>query len=404
MPGSTLAFAVATASAVTATITTAVGIAAATVSLPGVPASARATDLLRLVAVPAFAWAAYRDVRTRRVPNRLWLPLAALGAVLLAWDAAVRLPFDPADRLFALRVAISLGFVVPLSYGFWRIGGFGGADAKAFMTLAVLFPATPVYYLPTTSLPFVAATLGVFSMTVLTNTVLLGLAYPLGIAVRNALAGELSPRMFLAVRQPVERVERAHGRLVEGPDGFDRSGLDLDALRMYLRWRGLDLDTLRRAPDDYREPGSVDETYDPTDGAVAPDGGRPSTDESRTDRGVGDEGGSKDARTGTDGAPVTATAAPDAPSEGTRDAEPADPRDAEPADPWAAAAFLDAVGHDAYGTTPERLREGLEVLATREAVWVSPGIPFIVPTFAGLVIGLTYGDLLVAALGALGVL
>jgi preflagellin peptidase FlaK len=359
MPGSTLAFAVATASAATATITTAVGIAAATVSLPGVPASARATDLLRLVAVPAFAWAAYRDVRTRRVPNRLWLPLAALGAVLLAWDAAVRLPFDPADRLFALRVAISLGFVVPLSYAFWRIGGFGGADAKAFMTLAVLFPATPVYYLPTTSLPFVAATLGVFSMTVLTNTVLLGLAYPLGIAVRNALAGELSPRMVLAVRQPVERVERAHGRLVEGPDGFDRSGLDLDALRMYLRWRGLDLATLRRAPDDYRDPESVDETYDPTDGAVAPDGGRPSTGESRgPDRG----------------------------------------------DPWAAAAFLDAVGHDAYGTTPETLREGLEVLATREAVWVSPGIPFIVPTFAGLVVGLTYGDLLVAALGALGVL
>ena len=35
-------------------------------------------DLLRLVAVPAFAWVAYRDIETRRVPNRTWYPLPAL--------------------------------------------------------------------------------------------------------------------------------------------------------------------------------------------------------------------------------------------------------------------------------------------------------------------------------------
>lgn len=40
-------------------------------------------DLLRLVAVPVFGWAAYRDVKTRRVPNRTWTPLAALAVLLL---------------------------------------------------------------------------------------------------------------------------------------------------------------------------------------------------------------------------------------------------------------------------------------------------------------------------------
>jgi len=38
-------------------------------------------DALRLfVVVPVFAWAALQDVRTRRLPNRLWPPLYAFGA------------------------------------------------------------------------------------------------------------------------------------------------------------------------------------------------------------------------------------------------------------------------------------------------------------------------------------
>ncbi|MFC6726180.1 A24 family peptidase, partial [Halobium palmae] len=38
-------------------------------------------DLLRLLVVPVFAWAAWRDVRTRRLPNRVWAPLVVLGSI-----------------------------------------------------------------------------------------------------------------------------------------------------------------------------------------------------------------------------------------------------------------------------------------------------------------------------------
>jgi archaeal preflagellin peptidase FlaK len=51
------------------------------------PDVASAPDLLRLLSLPIFAWVAYRDVRTRRVPSRTWLPIGALAIVLLAWDA-----------------------------------------------------------------------------------------------------------------------------------------------------------------------------------------------------------------------------------------------------------------------------------------------------------------------------
>ena len=43
-------------------------------------------DLLRLLTLPYFSYVAYRDIRTRRIPNRLWLPLAALAVVLLVWE------------------------------------------------------------------------------------------------------------------------------------------------------------------------------------------------------------------------------------------------------------------------------------------------------------------------------
>jgi preflagellin peptidase FlaK len=325
------------------------------------------SDLLRLLVVPVFAWAAYRDVQTRRLPNVLWYPLAALGAVLLLWDVATRWPLAGfEDRLFLIRVAFSLGFVIPLSYAFWWLGGFGGADAKALMALAVVFPTFPTYTVGSLRLPTVEPLLGVFSMTILTNTVGVALAYPVVLLVRNLLAGDVPsflPMLLLGRRTTVDDLRTEHGRLLETAAGFTRNGVDIDALRMYLRWRGSTLADLRARPDDHRDPGSVEQTFEPTDGAVH--------DGPMTDGGVVAEG-----------------------SEPT--AELSD-------DPWAAERFLDDIDGTAYGTSPESLRAGLELLVARNEVWVSPGLPFVVPMFVGLVVALTYGDLLFGVLALLGV-
>ncbi|MBX0322395.1 prepilin peptidase [Halomicroarcula sp. F13] len=317
-------------------------------------------DLLRLLAVPVFGWAAYRDVKTRRVPNRAWVPLAALAVVLLLWDSYAVLTGPTAGRAFLLRVAISLGFVAPLAYGFWLIGGFGGADAKAFMLVAVLFPVYPVYYLPTAALPLEPSAIGVFSLTILSNTVLAGVVYPLGVAVTNLARGRFSLAMFIGKPVAVEQVPEEYGRLLETTDGFTRSGLDVDALRMYLQWRGATLAEVRADPDAHRDPDSLPRVpNDPGDGSIATDGG----------------------------------VSTDAPEFGT----------AATADPWGAERFLDDIEGSAYGTSPEQLREGLEVLVSEDEVWISPGIPFLVPMFAGLVVSLVYGDVLYALLGLVGV-
>lgn len=270
-------------------------------------------------------------------------------------------PLAVGQRLFFVRVAISLGFVVPLSYAFWYIGGFGGADAKAFMLVAVLFPVYPVYYLPTVALPLQQTAIGVFSLTILSNTVLAGVAYPAAVALGNLARGRLSPAMVIGRPVSVEEVTEEYGRLLESPDGFDRRGLDLDALRMYLRWRDCTLDDIRSDPTRHRLPTSLPRVpNDPGDGSLATDGGEPAADDP-----LAGDGDSVD-------------------------------------DPWGAERFLSDIDHSAYGTSPDQLRDGLEVLTEREEVWVSPGIPFLVPMFVGLVVSLTYGDVLFSLLQAIG--
>lgn len=337
-------------------------------------------DLLRLLSVPILAIAAWRDVRTRRVPNAFWYPLVVIGAVLLAWEWVTFGPGFQRARLIQATI-LSIGIVVPLSYVFWRFGAFGGADAKALMALAVLFPTYPVFYFPREALPLVVSSVGVFSLTVLTNAVFVGLVYPLVLGVRNLLAGDLDHRMLVARPMPWEAAATTHGGLRSAPPDGPK-GLDLDALRMYLRWRRTDLATLRAHPE-LRDPATLpDEPGDPTDGAVHTD----VTGLLGLSRGAGGDGPDQN---GGPSAALTDVESPAATGE-------------EPDDPWGAAAFLASIDSDAYGTSAGQLRAGLDVLVERDHVWVSPGLPFLVPVFFGLLVALTLGDLLIGAVVLLG--
>lgn len=329
-------------------------------------------DLLRVLAVPAFAYGAYRDVETRRVPNWLWPPLLLLGVGCLVWEGwhAAHAPTGYEFHAFVLRSTVSVLLVGGLGAFFYYVpAGFGGADAKAFVAIAVLLPTYPTYYFDGFVLPWAPSNVRVFSLTVLTNALLFGMAYPVYLLGANALRGEFSPVMAVGKRVPTERLATTHGSLLEDARGVRlRGGLDLDALRMYCRWRGVTLDDLLADPD-LRDPATLPtEPNDPTDGAV----------------------GAGDARQPDGGTTV-----------GTAEAD-GDAADAEPDDPWGAAAFLRDIEGDAYGTSPAALREGLDRLAERDAVWVTPGTPFFVTLTLGLVVAFLYGDVLFALMGAVG--
>ncbi|ADB58999.1 peptidase A24A prepilin type IV [Haloterrigena turkmenica DSM 5511] len=338
-------------------------------------------DLLRLVAVPVFAWVAVRDIKTRRVSSAVWIPLSLLGAVLLVWDGwlawttgGTAWTYD-----FLLPTAVSLGFVVPIAYLFWWVGGIGGADAKALLVLALFFPVYPEYAIGSQTFPLTTMPVEAFAFTVLVNTVFIGLAAPIFLAVRNAVAGRFTGVMFIGWPVSWDAVPETHGRLLETPDGPSRGGLDLDALRMYLRWRGLTLADVRDDPDRYRDPTTLpDEPNPPTDGAVTAtvrsDGGARLEDDGELETDADDGDGLE------------------------TDFDDDDFETSIDDDPWGAAAFLEDIDGSAYGTRPAELREGLEVLATNETVWISPGTPFLVPTFLGLLVALGYGNLFIGPL------
>ena len=83
-------------------------------------------------------YASYTDLKTRKVPNKLWL-------VML-----VSLPFFIIiEQIHLIPLFISLLCCSIFSYLFFRLGYWGAADAKAVILLSLYFP----YFL--SSLPLV---------------------------------------------------------------------------------------------------------------------------------------------------------------------------------------------------------------------------------------------------------
>jgi preflagellin peptidase FlaK len=205
------------------------------------------TDVARLVTLPVFAYAAWHDHRHRRVPNKLWLPILAVALLTLVVDAAAAtLPPGPAPMSFVAPVFLSVFVAIPLAFLGWFQGLFGGGDAKAIMVIALLFPAAPAYELGGWSLPLAAPKGWPFVALAVVNGLIVALVYMAHVALRNALAGNLSPRALYAHPVASADVPDRFG-IVLSPSGGSTAmeyigigGVDAVVLREYREWRGID--------------------------------------------------------------------------------------------------------------------------------------------------------------------
>ncbi len=131
------------------------------------------------VAVAMLAGAAVSDLRTRRVPNRYWLPFIAAAALFVADDITT------GERARMIELAMA-GILCTIFYGLFRLRAYGGADAKALMVLAFLVPAAP------TGVPVVLGALLVGSLCIV--------LFPVVLTLANALQGNVQfPAMFLGI-------------------------------------------------------------------------------------------------------------------------------------------------------------------------------------------------------------
>ena len=81
------------------------------------------------------------DLRTREVPDKLWLVYGPIGLLLTTY----RTLLEPQALLFT---AVSIGVSILLAFGLVLFGLSGGADAKALICLGLALPVPPTILNP----------------------------------------------------------------------------------------------------------------------------------------------------------------------------------------------------------------------------------------------------------------
>lgn len=125
-------------------------------------------------------FSSWSDYKTREVSNRVWVIYAPIAIVLSLSELIL---YDSSKlTLFALSVGITIGFAFLLFYS----GGFGGADSKAFMCIAMALPFYPTILLN----PLLADGLSpisqiIFPITILSNSVLIAALSAIFLLLRN---------------------------------------------------------------------------------------------------------------------------------------------------------------------------------------------------------------------------
>ncbi len=185
--------------------------------------------------------AAVSDVRTRKVPDPLWIALGSVGVLLLAVQFVAN-PGDPGAWALLGSAAI-LFYAIFLGAPLFEQDGFhprpirillfiiaaallvyqwlyrvrilhGGADTKALIALGLLVPTYPdVSPFPLIGLPLRVESFWriafPFSLVVWVDAAVLFLAVPVGFLVRNLLAGNLAlPQAFLGYRARIDPLPR----------------------------------------------------------------------------------------------------------------------------------------------------------------------------------------------------
>jgi len=137
-------------------------------------------DLARSSATVVFLlYASWSDYKTREVSNRVWI---LFGPTAFGLTMAELLLYDTSDLIaYAACFGLTAGFAILLFYS----GGFGGADAKALMCLALALPFYPSGLLAPLSGEVSLISKNFFPITVFTNSVLFAAFTAVALLVYN---------------------------------------------------------------------------------------------------------------------------------------------------------------------------------------------------------------------------
>jgi archaeal preflagellin peptidase FlaK len=132
------------------------------------------------LSIGVLLYASWSDYKTREVRNRVWAYYAPIAAILIV---AELLLFDSSMLPYmALSFGITTGFALLLFY----TGGFGGADSKALMCIALALPfSTDALFTPILGASVSPIAQFVFPLTIFSNSVLFAAASGVYMILRN---------------------------------------------------------------------------------------------------------------------------------------------------------------------------------------------------------------------------
>ena len=127
-------------------------------------------------------YASWSDYKTREVSNKVWIFYAPIALIV---SIAEYLIFDFSKLPF---FGLSVGFTFLIAFLLYYSGGFGGADSKAFMCIALALPfSTKMLFLPITPQGVSPLAQFLFPMVIFSNSVLIAATSAGYILFRNII-------------------------------------------------------------------------------------------------------------------------------------------------------------------------------------------------------------------------
>ncbi len=195
-------------------------------------------DLLRVaVCTPFLLYSCISDWRTRRVSNKVWIPMLVFAAIFAVYD------FSNTGFGSLFKLLLSGGFIFLFVYALFYFGAFGGADAKALIAISLLIPSFPVFKFDSLSFPLgKVPILNFFAFSTFGNAVILTVIVPLGLLLYNLKSLSLSEirekplYIFIGYKWRISDLANKHLRLIESIElkngrvikKFKRGGVTVD--------------------------------------------------------------------------------------------------------------------------------------------------------------------------------
>jgi len=127
-------------------------------------------------------YASWSDYKTREVSNRVWVLFAPLALLLSLVELLL---YEPSKLPF---FGLCFGITVVIAFVLFYSGGFGGADSKALMCIALALPFSPAtLWAPVLAAGASPLSQNLFPLTVFSNAVLFAAATGIYMLLYNVI-------------------------------------------------------------------------------------------------------------------------------------------------------------------------------------------------------------------------